>query len=143
MKSVIAFRYLLAVALVMEWPVWPLSLRQLVRVPLSISVKCLTCPILIPHCQTADGRHLQTGLHANYERPRCGNGELFWPVVNWVAYDLNKRGGILVDEKRRKSRSLWGIPRGNRRLPSRRRSGFAWKRRWMSYGAPRAPICAK
>jgi branched-chain amino acid transport system substrate-binding protein len=44
--------------------------------------------------------------------PAAANGELFWPVVNWVAYDLNKRGGILVDGKRKMIQIIKGDTQG-------------------------------
>jgi ABC-type branched-subunit amino acid transport system substrate-binding protein len=42
----------------------------------------------------------------------AGNGELFWPVVTWVAHDINKRGGILVDGKKKKIEVLKGDTQG-------------------------------
>ncbi len=38
----------------------------------------------------------------------AGNGELFWAVTTWVARDINTRGGILVDGKKKKIELLKG-----------------------------------
>ena len=34
--------------------------------------------------------------------PGAGNGELAWACVTFVAYDINQRGGIFVDGKKRR-----------------------------------------
>ena len=40
------------------------------------------------------------------------NGEIHWAVVTWVAHDLNKRGGIMVDGKRKKIEIITGDAQG-------------------------------
>lgn len=42
----------------------------------------------------------------------AGNGELFLPVVRWVAHDINKRGGIMVDGEKKKIEILIGDTQG-------------------------------
>jgi ABC-type branched-subunit amino acid transport system substrate-binding protein len=37
---------------------------------------------------------------------------LFWIIANWVAHDINKRGGILVDGKRKKIQLIQGDTQG-------------------------------
>jgi branched-chain amino acid transport system substrate-binding protein len=37
-----------------------------------------------------------------FSGPAAGNGEIYWIIANWVAYDLNQKGGILVDGKKKK-----------------------------------------
>lgn len=58
------------------------------------------------------GDTIKVGYMQILSGPAAGNGELFWPVVNWVAYDLNKRGGILVDGKRKMIQILKGDTQG-------------------------------
>lgn len=58
------------------------------------------------------GDTIKVGYMQIMSGPAAGNGELFWPVVNWVAYDLNKRGGILVDGKRKKIEIIKGDTQG-------------------------------
>jgi ABC-type branched-subunit amino acid transport system substrate-binding protein len=38
---------------------------------------------------------------ASFSGPSAINGQFYWGTVSWVAHDLNKRGGILVDGKKR------------------------------------------
>jgi len=58
------------------------------------------------------GDTIKVGYMQILSGPAAGNGELFWPVVNWVAYDLNKRGGILVDGKKKKIEIIKGDTQG-------------------------------
>lgn len=58
------------------------------------------------------GDTIKVGYMQIMSGPGAGNGELFWPVVNWVAYDLNQRGGILVDGKKKKIEILKGDTQG-------------------------------
>ncbi len=58
------------------------------------------------------GDTIKVGYMQIMSGPAAGNGELFWPVVNWVAYDLNKRGGILVDGKKKKIEIVKGDTQG-------------------------------
>ncbi|MDY0044976.1 MAG: hypothetical protein RBS82_09995, partial [Syntrophales bacterium] len=43
------------------------------------------------------GDTIKIGIMQIYSGAGAGNGELFWAVNTWVAHDINKRGGILVD----------------------------------------------
>lgn len=47
------------------------------------------------------GDTIKIALVASFSGPSAINGQIYWLVVNWVAYDLNKRGGILVDGKKK------------------------------------------
>ena len=47
------------------------------------------------------GDTIKIAIVASFSGPGALNGQLYWNVVNWVAYDLNKRGGILVDGKKK------------------------------------------
>src|SRR5512145_1919157 len=47
------------------------------------------------------GDTIKIGLVASFSGPSAINGQIYWLVVNWVAYDLNKRGGIWVDGKKK------------------------------------------
>ena len=58
------------------------------------------------------GDTIKLGYMQIMSGPAAGNGELFWPIVNWVAHDLNKRGGILVDGKRKKIQIIKGDTQG-------------------------------
>lgn len=47
------------------------------------------------------GDTIKIALVASFSGPSAINGQIYWLVVNWVAYDLNKRGGIMVDGKKK------------------------------------------
>jgi len=47
------------------------------------------------------GDTIKIAIVASFSGPSGINGQLYWLVVNWVAHDLNKRGGIWVDGKRK------------------------------------------
>jgi len=47
------------------------------------------------------GDTIKIGLVASFSGPSAINGQIYWLVVNWVAYDLNMRGGIMVDGKKK------------------------------------------
>ncbi len=54
------------------------------------------------------GDTIKIGLLQVFSGPGAGNGEIYWNVVNWVATDINKRGGILVDGKKKKIQVIKG-----------------------------------
>ena len=62
--------------------------------------------------QQPTGDTIKVGYMAILSGPAASNGELFWPVVNWVAYDINKRGGILVDGKKKLIQIIRGDTQG-------------------------------
>ncbi|NLX51472.1 MAG: ABC transporter substrate-binding protein [Deltaproteobacteria bacterium] len=47
------------------------------------------------------GDTIKIAVVASFSGPSAINGQIYWLVVNWVAYDLNKRGGIFVDGKKK------------------------------------------
>ena len=47
------------------------------------------------------GDTIKIALVASFSGPSAINGQIYWLVVNWVAYDLNKRGGVWVDGKKK------------------------------------------
>jgi len=47
------------------------------------------------------GDTIKIAIVASFSGPAALNGQLYWLCVNWVAYDLNKRGGIMVDGKKK------------------------------------------
>jgi ABC-type branched-subunit amino acid transport system substrate-binding protein len=59
-----------------------------------------------------EGDTIKVGYLQIMSGAAAGNGELFWPVVTWVAHDLNKRGGIMVDGKKKKIEVLIGDTQG-------------------------------
>ena len=62
--------------------------------------------------QQPEGDTIKLGYMQIMSGAAAGNGELFWPVVTWVAHDINKRGGILVDGKKKKIEVLKGDTQG-------------------------------
>ena len=48
------------------------------------------------------GDVIKIGLVEAFSGPAAYNGTLYWLVNTWVAYDINKRGGIMVDGKKKK-----------------------------------------
>jgi branched-chain amino acid transport system substrate-binding protein len=58
------------------------------------------------------GDTIKLGLLEIFSGSGAGIGQMFWMVGNWVAHDLNKRGGILVDGKRKKIQILKGDVQG-------------------------------
>ncbi|MBW2142067.1 MAG: ABC transporter substrate-binding protein [Deltaproteobacteria bacterium] len=55
---------------------------------------------------------IRIGLLQLFSGPGAGNGEIFWLTCNWVAHDINKRGGILVDGKKKKIVFIKGDTKG-------------------------------
>jgi len=47
------------------------------------------------------GDTIKIAVVASFSGPGAINGQLYWLVTNWVAHDINKRGGILVDGKKK------------------------------------------
>ena len=47
------------------------------------------------------GDTIKIGLVASFSGPAVINGQLYWAAVSWAAHDINKRGGIWVDGKKK------------------------------------------
>ncbi|MEE9518605.1 MAG: ABC transporter substrate-binding protein [Candidatus Adiutricales bacterium] len=47
------------------------------------------------------GDTIKFAIVASFSGPAATVSEFYWNVINWVAYDLNKRGGIMVDGKKK------------------------------------------
>jgi ABC-type branched-subunit amino acid transport system substrate-binding protein len=47
------------------------------------------------------GDTIKIALVASFSGPAAANGEYYWAAVTWVAHDINKRGGIFVDGKKK------------------------------------------
>ena len=47
------------------------------------------------------GDTIKVAVVASFSGPSALNGALYWLNTQWVAYDINKRGGIWVDGKRK------------------------------------------
>lgn len=47
------------------------------------------------------GDTIKIAIVASYSGPSSINGQFYWATVSWVAHDLNKRGGIWVDGKKK------------------------------------------
>ena len=58
------------------------------------------------------GDVIKIGLVQQFSGPGAGNGELDWQICNWVAHDINGRGGILVDGKKKKVMFIKGDSKG-------------------------------
>ena len=48
------------------------------------------------------GDVLKIGVVEAFSGPAAFNGQIYWMVNTWIAYDINKRGGIMVDGKKKK-----------------------------------------
>jgi ABC-type branched-subunit amino acid transport system substrate-binding protein len=47
------------------------------------------------------GDTIKIAIVASFSGPSAVNGQFYWATVSWVAHDLNKRGGIFVDGKKK------------------------------------------
>jgi branched-chain amino acid transport system substrate-binding protein len=47
------------------------------------------------------GDTIKIAIVASFSGPAALNGTLYWHVTQWVAHDINKRGGIFVDGKKK------------------------------------------
>lgn len=47
------------------------------------------------------GDTFKIGLLQIFSGPGAANGDLFWITTVWVAHDINKRGGIMIDGKKK------------------------------------------
>ena len=54
------------------------------------------------------GDTIRIGVMAPFSGPAALNGEMVWVVTSWVAHDINKRGGIWVDGKKKKIQIIKG-----------------------------------
>ena len=54
------------------------------------------------------GDTIKIGVMGIFSGPAAFHGEWTSLMPNWVAHDINKRGGILVDGKRKKIQILQG-----------------------------------
>jgi ABC-type branched-subunit amino acid transport system substrate-binding protein len=64
------------------------------------------------HVVPPSGEVVKIGMLTLFSGPGAGVGEFFWLTCNWVAHDLNKRGGILVDGKKKKIVFIKGDTKG-------------------------------
>lgn len=48
-----------------------------------------------------DGDTIRIAIVASFSGPGTSNGQFYWACVQWAAHDINKRGGLLVDGKRK------------------------------------------
>ncbi len=58
------------------------------------------------------GDTIKIGLLQIFSGAGAGNGEMFWATCNWVAHDINKRGGIMVDGKKKLVEFIKGDTKG-------------------------------
>ena len=49
-----------------------------------------------------EGDTIKIGVHWPFSGPAALNGDMAWLCLTFVAYDINKRGGIMVDGKKKK-----------------------------------------
>ena len=54
------------------------------------------------------GDTVKIGLMDTFSGPAAGTGYLYWLTSHWVAHDLNKRGGIMIDGKLKKIQIIKG-----------------------------------
>ncbi|MRR16194.1 MAG: branched-chain amino acid ABC transporter substrate-binding protein [Deltaproteobacteria bacterium] len=47
------------------------------------------------------GDTIKIAIVASFSGAAAANGQFYWNVVQWVAHDINKRGGLLVDGKKK------------------------------------------
>ena len=47
------------------------------------------------------GDTIKIAVIASFSGPAALNGQLYWTTTTWVAHDINKQGGILVDGKKK------------------------------------------
>ena len=47
------------------------------------------------------GDTIKIAIVASFSGPSAINGQFYWGAVSWVAHDINKRGGIFVDGKKK------------------------------------------
>jgi ABC-type branched-subunit amino acid transport system substrate-binding protein len=47
------------------------------------------------------GDTIKIAIVGSFSGPAAAVGELYWSVASWVSHDINKRGGILVDGKKK------------------------------------------
>ena len=50
---------------------------------------------------TPSGDTIKIAVVAAFSGPSAYNGQIYYAMVQWVAHDINKRGGILVDGKKK------------------------------------------
>jgi len=58
------------------------------------------------------GDTIKIAIVASFSGPAAINGQFYWNAVSWVAHDINKRGGILVDGKKKMVQVLKGDSMG-------------------------------
>lgn len=58
------------------------------------------------------GDTIKIAIIASFSGPAQINGQFYWSTVTWVAHDINKRGGIWVDGKKKLIEVLKGDTQG-------------------------------
>jgi branched-chain amino acid transport system substrate-binding protein len=54
------------------------------------------------------GDTIRVGIATPFSGAAALNGEMVWVVMNWIAHDINKQGGIFVDGKKKKIQMIKG-----------------------------------
>ena len=80
------------------------------------------------HPAIPTGDTIKIRLMQPFSGAAASSGEDVWLLMGWVAHDINSRGGILVDGKRKKIQSIKGDTQGSPTLPKRWRRGSAWRK---------------
>lgn len=58
------------------------------------------------------GDVIKIGVVEAFSGPGAFNGQIYWMVNSWLAYDYNKRGGIMVDGKKKQIAVIKGDSQG-------------------------------
>ena len=58
------------------------------------------------------GDVVKIGVVEAFSGPGAFNGQIYWMVNSWVAYDYNKRGGVMVDGKKKQIAVIKGDSQG-------------------------------
>jgi len=55
-----------------------------------------------------EGDTINVAVIASHSGPAALSGQIYWLVVNWVAHDINARGGLFVDGKKKMIKVIKG-----------------------------------
>lgn len=113
MKSLLAFRYVLVAAFVLAIT-FPSVIPSAMGAGSTFDItKMSDMSDFDPNSvKQPTGDTIKVGYLQIMSGPGAGNGELYWLTLNWVTHDLNKRGGILVDGKKKKIEIIVGDTQG-------------------------------
>lgn len=86
------------------------------------------------------GDTFKIGLIEAFSGASAFNGQIYWLVNSWIAHDFNKRGGIMVDGKKKLIEIVKGDHQAKPAVTKKVAEKLCWRTRSTCSGEPREAI---